>query len=405
MANQTLPLEGVAVLELSEFVMGPSAAAILADWGAEVIKIEHPSHGDRVRGVLRGNGHPDAFNFYFEQNNRSKRSVGIDAAKPEGRQLIKRLIERCDVFVTSLSERTRQVWGLTYEDVVAIQPTVVYARTSGQGLRGPDGELPGFDATSYWARSSMGYMVTEPGADQQPMPAGGFGDMMGGLALAGGVAAALVRSRAQGAPVLVDSALLGVGCWAMYEGLEVVDVLGIDPKTQFRVPLRASNPLTSPYRTSDGRWIALCLIDPVKFWPGLVRALGREALIEDPRFRGVEERAVNKAALRRELERAFAERTTAQAIADLRAGDVPFSLFQTPGELLHDPQLRANGFLIPHATDEDRFLVASPVQFNETTVAARRPAPEVGQHTEEVLLEAGLSWDEISDLKDRLAIT
>jgi crotonobetainyl-CoA:carnitine CoA-transferase CaiB-like acyl-CoA transferase len=225
-------LEGIKVVEAAEWVMAPGAAAILAGWGAEVIKIEHPLRGDPLRGTLRSLGRDTAFNFYAEQNNHSKRSIGLDLNNPKGREIFAKLIAESDVFLTSFLEPAREKWGITYEALSADHPRLVYARSSGQGQRGPDAYRPGYDTISYWARSGISYLAAQHGSPPGYMPAGGFGDVQGALALASGIVAALYRRDRTGKGGLVDVSLLGVGVWDIYEVLQVTNSLKIDAETR-----------------------------------------------------------------------------------------------------------------------------------------------------------------------------
>jgi crotonobetainyl-CoA:carnitine CoA-transferase CaiB-like acyl-CoA transferase len=398
-------LEGVKVVEAAEWVMAPGAAAILAGWGAEVIKIEHPLRGDPLRGTLRSLGRDTPFNFYAEQNNHSKRSIGLDLNNPEGREIFAKLIAESDVFLTSFLEPAREKWGITYEALSASHPRLVYARSSGQGQRGPDAYRPGYDTISYWARSGISYLAAQHGSPPGYMPAGGFGDVQGALALASGIVAALYRRERTGKGGLVDVSLLGVGVWDIYEVLQVTNSLKIDAKNEFRPGALPNNALTAIYQTKEGRHVALSMLDSDRYWHTFCVAIERTELEHDERFFNFAARARN----RDELADIIADRISSYplaAIAErLESHRCAFSIIAIPEEVLQDPQVLANDYLVPHPQQEGEFIVAAPIQFDEQPMEVHGPAPEVGQHTEEILLELGYDWDDILRQKDSGAIT
>ncbi len=384
-------MDGVRVIDASQWVMGPSAAVILADWGADVIRIEHPTAGEPLRGTLPSMGYDTTFDFYIEQNNHSKRSLGLDLSSPGGKDVFLKLIAQSDVLVTSFLEPARRKWGITYEDLRGVNPGLIYARTHGQGPEGPDAYAPGYDATSYWARSSVGFMATPENGRARPMPAGGFGDVQGGMALAGGIAAALFRRSRTGEGGLVDVSLLGIGLWDMYEVIQVADVYGIDPKRDFKPGVIPINPLSAVYQTADDRDIALCMVQPDPFWPGFCRAIRCPELIDDARYNSFRARAANYDELASIIRQHFLAYPVADLCRRLSEEGCAFAPFQTPAEVARDPQVKANGYLAAHPTAADRFIVSSPVQFDGRPLEVEAAAPLAGQHTEEVLLELGFS--------------
>lgn len=399
-------MEGVKVVEAATWVMGPSAGAILGGWGADVIRIEHPTQSDPLRTILPTMGWDSTFDLYVEQNNHSKRSIGLDLSKPEGREVFLQLIADADVFITSFLEATKKKWRIDYEDLRAVNPRLIYARTHGQGARGPEGGSPGYDPTSYWARSSVGFMSTGDGNRPTPTPSGGFGDVQGGLTLAGGIAAALFRRSRSGEGGIVDVSLLHVGMWAMYESIEMAAVYGIDPKRELRpldvIPI---NPLVGIYETKDNRDIALSMIQADRHWADFCRAIGWEGLVDDPLFADFEARAENREELFSMIKEYFLTHTLEDLCERLFANHCVFAAFKTPGEIPDDPQVQANGFLSPHPTQPGRFLVSCPIQFDGEPLSVHSPAPEAGQHTEEVLLEMGYPWEKITELKDQGIVT
>jgi crotonobetainyl-CoA:carnitine CoA-transferase CaiB-like acyl-CoA transferase len=399
-------LAGVKVLELAEYVLIPSAAAVLADWGAEVIKIEHPQHGDTLRshlGIFAAFGFDTGdYNYLVEQSNRGKRSVGLDLHHPEGMAIFRRLVAEADVLVTSFLEPWRERMGITYEDLKVINPRLIYARSHGAGQRGPEANAGGIDSVSFWGRSGMGYVLSTPG---QPLTASrqGFGDLTCGMFLAGGIAAALFRRGVTGEGTLVDLSLLGAATWILAPDIVASSYMGrlpAPPADEWVPP----NPLSALYQTSDGRFFVLGMLKADRYWPDFCRALGREDLTGDDRYDTFDKRAGNA-----ELYHLIGDLIRARPFAHwkerLTAAGCIWTPVQTPLEASADPQVIANGYLPAHPTRPGAHLAASPVQFNNEMPRIRSGAPEVGQHTEEVLLELGLDWAEIGALKDRATIT
>ena len=403
----TGPLDGVRVVEVASHVFVPMAGALLAEWGAGVIKIEHPHTGDPYRGLVTAGLHPshDGVDPFFQAANRGKRSVGIDLATPDGRALLARLLRSADVFTTNFRPPVQQRLGIEIDDVRADNPSIVYARGTAFGRHGPDAERGGYDAGAYWARSGMQHLFTAPD-DSWPAPTRpAFGDVAAALGLAAAVTTALYRRAVTGEATVVDSSLLAAGLWQVQN--DVVSArLGDD--THARRPERAAtwNPLMLPYRTADGRFVALMTLAPDRHWPTLCSLIGRPELADDPRFADLDARRRNARACVAALDAAFAERTLAEwrPILDRFTGE--WTVVQEPAEVHDDPQVRANGYVAGVDTGRGSTLpmVTSPVQFDGAPGAPTR-APEAGEHTEEVLIDLGLSWDDIAALKARAVIT
>lgn len=400
-------LEHVRVIELAEWGFVPSAGAVLADWGADVIKVEHPQRGDPLRGLMAGGliASTGDYNYMVEQMNRGKRGVGIDLAREEGRAVFLKLIERSDVFLTSFLEPARKRLRITYEDLRPHNPRLVYARGHGQGQRGPDADNAGFDAISFWSRTGIAHMFSPPGGPFV-MQRAAFGDVISGLALAGGIAAALYRRTITGQGGLVDLSLLNSGMWALAPDVLASALLGKDPREAVGIgATQPPNPLVGIYTTSDRRLIMLNMLQGDRYWEPFCRALEREDLIADPRFATFEARAQHRSELAEIIRETFASRTKDEWARRLAEHDCVWTAVQTPLEAAHDVQTKENGYLVPHPTHPMGRLVASPVQYNNGVIEPKRGAPELGQHTEEVLQELGLSWEEIAALKERGAIT
>jgi crotonobetainyl-CoA:carnitine CoA-transferase CaiB-like acyl-CoA transferase len=396
-------MDGIKVLEVAEHGFVPSAAAILADWGADVVKVERAT-GDPLRAIMGAGFVADTgdFNFLFEQFNRNKRGVAIDLRNDDGRATLDRLLEWADVFITNFLPSARTKLRIQPEDVWAVNPRLVYARGHGQGQRGPDADQGGFDSVSYWSRGGIGHMLTPPGGPFI-MQRGAMGDAPSGAFLAGGVGTALFQRERTGKGVLVDVALLGAAVWTLAVDLVPTSILEHDPDKFGATVL--SSPLVGPYATVDGRWIVLNMLDPERHWAPTCRALGLDALIDHPDYATTASRTDNKAALRELFVEAIGRQTLADLEVALRAHDTVFSALAAPTEVLADPQVIANDYL-PHHPEHDRARLASgPVQFDMETTVVRRRAPNVGEHTDEVLAEVGLSAAQIAALRSSGAIS
>jgi len=399
-------LEGVRVLEVAQWWFVPSAGAVLADWGADVIKVEHPVTGDPQRGLITSGLVPEGgFNFMWEQPNRGKRSIGIDIATPGGRELLYKLAEKSDVFLTSFLPAARRRLGIDVEHIRARNPKIIYARGSGQGTRGPDAEKGGYDGASFWSRGAMAEafsyaMKTQVPVSQRPA----FGDGIGGMTIAGGISAALFKRERSGEPSVVDISLLATACWVLSPDITAAPFIPRFPTGGDRRQM--PNPLVGQYKTKDGRWLMIIMLQPDRYWADFCRHIDREHLIEDPRFKDAKVRFENRAACVDLLDEAFASRTLDEWREKLDTMEGVWAPMQTPREIHDDRQVIANGYL-PEVTGHDgkQFrLAANPVQFQENALALGA-APEHGQHTEEILLDLlGLSWDEISEHKQAKAI-
>ncbi|MFD7205490.1 CaiB/BaiF CoA transferase family protein [Streptomyces sp. NPDC059893] len=401
------PMDGVRVLEVAQFTFVPAAGAVLADWGADVIKIEHAERGDAQRGLVRVLGQ-EAFSkgssFFpiMEGPNRGKRSIGLALEKPSARRAFEELVRASDVFLTNFLPGARAKLHIDVEDIRAINPDIIYVRGSGFGERGPERDKGGFDSTAFWARGGSAAGVTAPGADRMTrMPAGAYGDSMGGMTIAGGIAAALFSRQRTGEPSVIDVSLLGVGAWAtQYLVNRALMVGGPLPVQEHPKHGSATNPLIGAYRTADDRWLELSMLQPGRYWPEFCRLVGREDLASDDRFDTTEKIMANAAEAAELVAGIIGERLFAEWTEILARGEGPWAAVQNPWEVGQDPSLRANG-LIAQVVDADgaeRELVANPVQFDQTPVTLSR-APQFAEHTDEILRELGLEDEELLQLK------
>jgi crotonobetainyl-CoA:carnitine CoA-transferase CaiB-like acyl-CoA transferase len=393
-------LKGIRVLEVAQWWFVPAAGAVLADWGADVIKIEHPVSGDGQRGLVASGlipGDNSGVSFMMEQSNRGKRSVGLDLATERGRKILYRLAESSDVFLTNFLTPARRKLAIDLADIRAVNPDIIYVRGSGQGVRGPDAEKAGYDGTAFWSRGGVGQAITRDWMEYPVMPRAALGDSIGAMTIAGGIAAALLKRERSGEPSVVDVSLMGTAMWALGADLVAADLTGSAMPSFDHGS--SPNPVVGTYRTKDGRWIMFNYLQADRWWPDLCRRMDREDLITDERFKDAASRYHNAEACVTELDAIFASRTLDQwreALADAEGAWAPY---QTTPEVLADPQTEANGYLPEIEVNGRKVrLVANPVQFDETPPTLTR-APEHGEHTEQVLLELGMDWNEIAEGK------
>jgi crotonobetainyl-CoA:carnitine CoA-transferase CaiB-like acyl-CoA transferase len=407
------PMRGVRVLEVAQFTFVPSAGAILADWGAEVIKIEHAEKGDGQRGLNTVLGvdaisKGSSFSPIFEGPNRGKRSVGLALDVPEARELLDELIKRSDIFLTNYLPGVRAKLHIDLEDVRKVNPDIIYVRGSGFGARGPEADKGGYDMSAFWARGGSGAGATPAGAERlSPMPAGGYGDNLGGMTIAGGIAAALFARATTGETSVIDVSLLGVGAWATQFTVNLALLAGgVPPRPPAPRHGSARNPLIGPYRTSDDRWLLFSMLQPGRFWPEFCRQSGHQELASDERFNTVEKLMANAPEAGELLAGVVAEKTFDEWVPILDRVKGAWAAVQDSWGVANDVSLRENG-MIAAFDDADgvrREMVTNPVQFDETPAAIRR-GPQFAEHTDEVLHEIGLTDERLIELKIAGAIT
>jgi crotonobetainyl-CoA:carnitine CoA-transferase CaiB-like acyl-CoA transferase len=401
------PLAGVRVLEVASWVFVPSAGAVLADWGADVVKVEHPGTGDPVRGLVTqgllagGPGREGAaINYMFEQVNRGKRSVGINLAEPRGRSVLYQLAARSDVFLTNLLPDDRQKLEIGPDDIQAHNPRIVYVKGTGQGSHGPDAARGGMDFSSFWARGGLATAITPPGADYPVGQPPALGDLFGGLATAGAVGAALYHRNVTGEGCVIDVSLLATALWGMSPSV-VASKYYDDASSERFDRYDSPNPVTRVYRTSDRRFINLNILQADRYWRDFCEHIDRPDLVEDPRFCDERSRFANRDECVQILQDVFERHDQAYWKQRLSSMAGVWAPVQSAREVHDDPQAQSNGYIVDvHAEGRGEIaLVSSPAQFNGIVPELQR-APEHGEHTEEILLELGHSWADVAELKD-----
>jgi crotonobetainyl-CoA:carnitine CoA-transferase CaiB-like acyl-CoA transferase len=393
------PLEGIRVIEVAMWAYVPSAGGVLADWGAEVVKIEAPT-GDPIRGLVSsGIGKTQGITYPWENFNRGKRGMALDLKEPVAQKIVHQLAESADVFLTSLLPRARKKLAIDHDDIRSVNPQIVYAVGSGQGARGDEADKGGYDSITFWSRGSVSASVTPPGSPPLGMPAGAFGDSLSGVALAGGIAAALARKAKTGEGSLVDGSLLGTAMWSMQMAIVGAAVAGLEELPKMNRTVMA-NPLVNNYETKDGRWVALCMLQPDVYWAPLCSAIGRVDLIDDERFATMDVRAQHAEECIAELDKTFVARTLDEWKPVLASQPGQWDVVNRVSDVAVDPQALANGFVqtVDYGGDRELPLIANPVQFDRTPPHLR-PAPEFGADTDDILQSLGWDWDAIIEAK------
>jgi crotonobetainyl-CoA:carnitine CoA-transferase CaiB-like acyl-CoA transferase len=406
-----LPMKGVRILEVAQFTFTPAAGAVLADWGAEVIKVEHAVSGDAQRGIKFSGGYAFEGSFHplMEHSNRGKRSIGLDLARPEGHHVLMELAAESDVFLTNFLPDARRKLSIEVEDIRRANPQIIYVRGSALGARGPESEQGGYDASVFWARAGSAMGCTPSNSPRLiEMPGGGYGDSMGGMTIAGGISAALFARATTGETSIIDVSLLSVGTWSM--GIAVDNALLMNEVRPVK-PLEDSgniqgNPAFGYFETSDGRRVNLSMMQPGRYWADLCKHLGLDHLADDERFNTGEKLIANAAEAGAHVSQAIASRPLAHWLKSFETLEGQWAPVQNALEVGHDPQVRANGYVtsVVDFDGNERELVCSPVQFDETPPVLTR-APQFAEHTDEILRTLGYSEDAIIQLKTEWVVT
>jgi len=391
---------GVRVVELAQWVFVPVAGALLADWGADVVRIERPE-GDPYRGLMTQGIGTDSggVNLSIALANRGKRSIALDLRTEGGREILEKLIATADVFLTNFRPGALQRLGLDAETLTERHPSLIYARGHGFGVRGPDADNPGYDASAFWARGGLAHVLTPPELDRPIGQRGAMGYRNGAMALAFGMSAALLERTRTGKGSVVDVSLLATAMWTLSSDV-LAALQGAQPRSMSMSSSGYVNPLVGVYSTKDARHISLVFLEADRYWPDFCRLIGRDDLIDDPRFVDLAARQEHAEECVALITDEFASRTFAEWKALLSTIDAPWAPVQAVEELLDDPQVIANDYIgdVDAEGGPSYRLPSVPGQFDGAGPALRR-APEHGEHTEMVLQELGYSWDDIGALQ------
>ncbi len=399
----TAVMEGVRILEVAEQTFVPAASALLADWGADVVKVEHVERGDAMRG-LASSGIAmigKSVHVLLEHSNRGKQSLGLDLASEEGLDILYKLAATSDVFLTNKLAGVRQKLKIDVEDIRAHNPNIIYCRGSGQGENGPDADKGAYDSLAFWARAGVSLAVTRTDYDHVVGPPGpGFGDSVGAMTIAGGIMGALFHRERTGEATTVDVSLLASGMWAMGQTIS----LSLQLEMPWQPPPGGNprNPLTGNYKVKDDRWISLTCLQAGKYWPSMCEVIGQPQLAQDPRFADNDSLLENGHEAGAILRQAFAEHTLEQWRQKLEGFSGQWAVVQNTIEVAQDPQSVANDY-VQHGETADGTpysLVTAPVQYGGKAAPIKR-APAFNEHGDKILSELGLDWDTIVDLKVR----
>jgi crotonobetainyl-CoA:carnitine CoA-transferase CaiB-like acyl-CoA transferase len=401
-----MALEGIRVLDVSEAGLAPVTCRILADMGAEVIKVERTEGGDQTRGILKISGNVPVYdiNYVLEFYNMNKKGITLDLKKKEGREILYKLVEKSDVFVCNFRPHALIDLKLEYKDISKINPKIIYAHLSGYGLHGPERDVGAYDFVGYWARSGVMASLGEPGTPL-PFQVPGFGDNTTGMYAACAIMMALFHRERTGEGQEVCISLVGGGIWSMGIVLSSVLATGLEYPRLSRT--NQSNPIFNSYECADGKWIQLACIQGDRYWTGVCRALELAKFENDPKFCSHEMRMKNSQELIVILDKVFKTKTREEWAERLAKENIIWSIVKTPAEVAADPTPWANGYFreIDHPAGKRLKVIMPPWQFSRTPTTIRNTAPEFSQHTEEILSETlGMSWDEITALKEKKVI-
>lgn len=400
----TAVMQGVRVLEVAEHTFVPAASALLADWGAEVVKIEHVERGDAMRG-LASSGLAvmgTSVHVLLEHSNRGKQSLGLDLTSDEGLDILYKLAATCDVFLTNKLPSVRKKLRIDVDDIRAHNPNIIYVRGTGQGENGPDADKGSYDSLAYWNRAGIAAGMKQPEYDYVPAPpAPAFGDSIGAMTIAGGIMGALYHREKTGDGTEVDVSLLGTGMWSMGAAL----ALSLQFGTGWAPPpphAPTGNPLSHTYQTKDGKFLAITCLQAAKYWPEMCEVIDRPELATDELFADAQAITENVAEATELLRDTFAQRTADEWRAALADFSGQWAMMQDTLEASTDPQTVANGYVQDCETSDGTpfQLAAAPVHYDRTPPKPKR-APEFNEHGDAILESLGLDMDAILDLKVR----
>lgn len=408
----TLALEGIKVIETASGMAGPMAGRLLGDWGADVIHIEHPITGDMSRDAQRlltaqvaarltnGRAIVTDINYSMENHNCNKRSMTLDLSQERGQKILYKLLEKADVFLSNYRPRELKKFKLEYDTLSRLNPRLIHANVTGYGKKGPDRDLPGYDFDAFWARSGVLRVLLTPEMIPPTTPIAN-GDRVAALALACGITTALLVRERTGVGQEVDVSIFNAGVFFNANDIGGALVTGQDRQNVDREQL--ANVLLNSFKTKDGRWLRLAINRPDLYWSRFCQGIEREDLEHDPRFDSFASRIENHVALFNIVEEAFLTKTLEEWKVRLTEAGLPWAPIQSLPEVISDPQARANDFFAAydHPTYGRIEIVANPIKLSKTPATVRMPAPEFGQHTEEVLLEYGYTWEDIEQFKEQ----
>ena len=393
-------LEGIKVISMGQIVAIPAASSVMADWGADVIKLE-PLTGEMHRGLQRAQGvdNTGQINWILQVLNRNSKGLAIDLKKEQGRDVVYKLVQKTDIFLSNYERNSIRRLGLDYTTLSQINPRLIYGFVSGYGPVGPDKDERGYDYTAGWARSGMMYMIGEPGTPPAPQRAGMI-DSAAAAHLVGGICAALLKRDQTGRGQEMEISLFHTAAWALCMDIQI-SMGGRVPVKHDRT--KAENPLWNTYRTKDDRWFWLAMLQPDPAWPGFCQAIDKPELETDSRFNTIDARRQNCTDLIHIIEKVLATRTMSDWETLFRKYNCIYGRVQTPMEVTTDPQALANDFFadVDYPGQGSIKLLTSPLIFRDYPATIRTRAPELGEHTEEILLDLGYTWDEIGRLKEQ----
>lgn len=396
-------LEGLRVIEMGNNIAIPAAAMIMADWGADVIKVEPPG-GEMMRGMGRAQGvQLGGINMQFELLNRNKRALAVDLKTERGRSIVHQLVKRSDVFIANYEVSALKKLGLDYETLNELNPRLVYAVLTGYGTVGPDKDERGFDFTAGWARSGTQHLMAEQGG-VPPSQRPGMYDRNAGMHTVAGVCAALFNREKTGQGQYMELSLYHVGVYTIATDVQNA-LMGLPAEPNDR--RRPLSPLWNSYRAGDNRWFQFAMLQADLHWAGVCRAMGRPDLEHDPRFASTAKRMENSAELIRIMDEVFATKPRSEWEKRFKDNGVIYGRIETPQEVVKDPQAEANGFFaeIDHPKTDRMKYVTVPLHFRQNPASVRSAAPDAGQHNDEILHELGFSAEEIKRLKEDRVIT
>lgn len=396
---------GLKVIDCATVIAAPAAAMMLADYGADVIKIEQPGEGDMLRmlGDIPTTPYADS-DWFWQLDGRNKRGMALDLKQPAGMEILRKLVAGCDVFITNQPYSVRESLGITYEDLKPLNPSMIYASLTAYGEKGPEHRRKGFDQLAYWARSGLMELMREPGTrPTQGLP--GMGDHPTGVALYAGIVTALLKRERSGEGSMVETSLLANGLWSA-AGIAQGAMADGDMRA-FRSMNEIPTAMMRPFETSDGRWLQFNMIRTEDLQSLLFVALDAPELFADPRFCSPELMFENRELLGRELQKIIEQHTAKHWVQAFDSFELPVNLVALVEESKNDPQVLQNQMAI--APEDDRIktplLINHPIQISNVPKVGPTCAPALGEHNEEILVELGFNAEEISHLQAKRIVT